>query len=76
MTERIYVALLDEGVNAWRPVDAERMPDGSYRIGFTVDPAAVGEKWEFQPGTLVTCQPRQSVDGKILAAVGLARVAG
>ncbi len=74
--EAIYVALLDEGTKVWRPVDAERMPDGTYRIGHTLDPAGLGEKWEFQPGARVVCQPRQNDDGRFLAAVRLARAAG
>jgi hypothetical protein len=30
--ETIYVELLDEGVEVWRPVEAERRHDGLYRI--------------------------------------------
>jgi hypothetical protein len=28
--ETIYVALLDEGIEVWRPVKARRLPDGTY----------------------------------------------
>jgi hypothetical protein len=31
-SEMIYVALLNEGIAVWRPVAAERLPDGTFRI--------------------------------------------
>jgi hypothetical protein len=31
-TETIYVRLLDEGVDVWRPVSAETLGEGRYRI--------------------------------------------
>jgi hypothetical protein len=31
-SETIYVALLDEGVDVWRPVKARRLPSGVYLI--------------------------------------------
>ena len=31
-SEIIYVALLDEGVDVWRPVEAQRLPSGDYLI--------------------------------------------
>ena len=30
--ETIYVALLDEGIDVWRPVEAERLSPDRYRI--------------------------------------------
>lgn len=53
--ETIYVALLDEGLNVWRPVEARRLPDGAYLIleqGYDRDT----ETWQFEPGTVVTCR--------------------
>jgi hypothetical protein len=76
MTEQIFVALLDEGVHAWRPVDAEKLADDTYRISSSLDPAALDEKWQFPPGATVICQPRNTADGTIIAAVRLARAAG
>lgn len=32
MPETIYMPLVDEGSDAWRPVDAERRPDGSFQV--------------------------------------------
>jgi len=72
MTEQIYVPLLDEGIDAWRPVLAEKVGADTYRIPTGADPKGLGEKWEFPPGSTVVCQPRETADGTILAAVRLA----
>jgi hypothetical protein len=61
----IYVALLDEGTDVWRPVEAQ--PEGAfYRI---VDSVPEDEKWAFHPGSLVRCEPRQFAEGSGLVAV-------
>ena len=61
----IYVALLDEGTDVWRPVEAE--PEGPfYRIVGSVPEA---ETWAFDPGSLVRCEPREFADGSGLIAV-------
>jgi hypothetical protein len=59
-TEVIYVQLLDEGVDVWRPVDAEVLANGNHRLP---DTAPEDEKWAFQSGSIVRCE-RQS-DGLI-----------
>ena len=76
MTEQIHVALLNEGTDVWRPVQAEKVADNVYLIPASIDPNAMGEKWEFAPGSRVFCQHRKVADGIILAAVRLARAAG
>ena len=56
----IYVALLNEGVEVWRPVRAERVGEDSYVLlgpapdGAVYDPD--DEEWEFKPGTVVRCE--------------------
>ena len=72
MTEKIYIPLLDEGTNVWRPIQAEKVGPDTYRIPAHYDPGAHGEQWEFQPGATVVCQPTKTSDGTILAAVRLA----
>ena len=58
----IYVRLLDEGVDCWRPVTAERVRDDIYRIvGAAPDPE--DEKWEFFVGQLVRCNWQELIDG-------------
>jgi hypothetical protein len=53
MMKRIYVALLDEGTECWRPVQAEHLGDDLYRI--------IGEKpsdevWRFGADDIVKCK--------------------
>lgn len=71
MSDQIYVALLDEGVEVWRPVAAERNADASYRILGSGDHAPSVESWQFPPGSVVVCEPRQTSAGSVLAAVRL-----
>jgi len=63
--ETIYVALLDEGVDVWRPVEAQREGD-LYRIVGVVPET---EKWVFSPGSLVRCEQRELSEGPALVAV-------
>jgi hypothetical protein len=69
----IYVAVLDEGVTVWRPVDAEHNDDDTYVIleQPAYDPEF--ERWEFVPGDTVVCEQRAVHSGNILAAVRRAR---
>jgi hypothetical protein len=55
MTETIFVALLDEGTDVWRPVQAELVEGSLYRI---IGPAPEDELWEFTPGSLVRCREK------------------
>jgi hypothetical protein len=74
MSERdtIYVALLDEGIDLWRPVEAERLASDRYLI---VDQSydRGTERWGFEPGTVVRCR-KENRDGQhILVATEAAR---
>ena len=63
----IYVSLLDEGVDVWRPVSAEHIRDDVYRIvGEPPDPE--NEKWEFLSGELVRCRQQALSGGSSLVA--------
>lgn len=53
--ETIYVYLSDEGIDAWRPVEAEVLGEDRYRI-ISEDNALEEEKWEFAPGDIVLCE--------------------
>jgi hypothetical protein len=58
----IYVALLDEGVDVWRPVMAEKVAGDTYRIvGENTSPE--DERWAFTTGEVVHCEERRSSDG-------------
>jgi len=63
----IYVALLHEGVDVWRPVQAERVSDSTYRILNQHYDRSI-ESWQFEPGDVVLCEMVESSDGRILAA--------
>jgi hypothetical protein len=71
MNDQIYIALLDEGTDVWRPAPARRLDDGSYLVLKPDDYDPVGEHWQFAPGAIVICEQRNTSDGPILAAVRL-----
>jgi hypothetical protein len=66
----IFVRLLDENVDVWRPVKAEEIAADRFRI---VDQPydRDTERWEFEPGDEVTCELVASEDGHFLAATRL-----
>ena len=69
VTTTIYVRLLDEGTDVWRPVDAMRVSDGLYRlVGTHVD----AEKWEFPSGNIVRVEKRKLSSGSEVVAAELA----
>jgi hypothetical protein len=68
--QRVYVALIDEGVEVWRPVNATHVQEDAYVLGGRVPD---DEAWEFQPGELVRCRERTLSDGAT-ALVAFARV--
>jgi hypothetical protein len=66
--EKIYVALLNEGVDVWRPVEAEKLQDNVYRIIFQPYDSDI-ETWQFSPGDEVICEIIEAEKGPILAAI-------
>ena len=64
---QIYVGLLDEGVDVWRPVQAEHLYGNTYRI-LDQPYDRETESWQFEPGDRVICDSLASSDGPILAA--------
>jgi len=66
-TSQIYVGLLGEGIDAWRPVQAEHLSGNVYRIVPQKCDREI-ETWEFEPGDRVVCEHIESSDGRILAA--------
>jgi hypothetical protein len=51
----VYLELLDEGVDVWRPVQAERENDGIVRLP---SDAPEDETCAFPPGSRVRCEHR------------------
>jgi hypothetical protein len=67
-TTTIYVSLLDEGVQVWRPVAAEHLDGDVYRI--VAQPYdRETERWAFQPGDRVVCEHVETANGRVQAAV-------
>jgi len=64
VTETIYVYLLDEGVDGWRPVEG-LVESAGYRI---TGSEPEGENWQFKPGSLVRCEWRELAEGRNLFA--------
>jgi hypothetical protein len=59
----VYVRLLDEGTDVWRPASATPLPDGAYELAEPpgYDPDA--ERWEFPPHSRVRCAAHRFADG-------------
>jgi hypothetical protein len=55
-TVTIFVRLLHEGTDVWRPVPARRLSEATYRLGDSPIPA--DEAWSFQPGDIVVAEHR------------------
>lgn len=65
-TRTVYVKLMNEPADAWRPVIARHVADHVYELPQTrPDP---GEVWEFPPGSTVRCETRRLSDGPVLVA--------
>jgi hypothetical protein len=63
----IFVRLLDEKVDVWRPVKAEQLDADRFRIveqPYDRDT----ERWEFEPGDEVVCELVDSDGDHFLAA--------
>jgi hypothetical protein len=65
-TETVYVELLDEGVDVWRPVQAQVEGDGVYRLP---DSAPADETWAFPAGSRVRCEHRAVPGLTVIALV-------
>lgn len=64
----LYVRLLNEGTDVWRPVKARRLGETTYQIAD--DPVPQDEEWSFQPGDIVVAEHRGSnadVDTSLVA---------
>jgi len=60
---KIYVDLLDEGTQVWRPVEAVQLDRDTYlMVEVNADPQ--GERWAFSTGARVRCRPIHPSDGK------------
>jgi hypothetical protein len=65
---RIYVQLVSEPVQVWRPVSAKLVKGDVYRIVDQQYDRDI-ERWEFEPGAQVTCKVVSIGESRVLAAV-------
>jgi hypothetical protein len=64
----VFVRLFDEGVDVWRPINAEHLDGDTYQIADqSQEPSA--ELWQFPPGQAVICRPLEFEGKTILVAV-------
>jgi hypothetical protein len=67
----VYIKLLDEGVDVWRPVVAEYLGGDRYRL---ISGPPEGEVWPFAHGDIVRCEKRHLAgEGTDIEAVLVAR---
>lgn len=66
-TYRIYMRLLDKGVEVWRPVVARHLHENAYRILDQCYDREI-ETWEFEPGDDVICEQIWLYEGEVRAA--------
>ena len=65
----IYVRLLEEGTEVFRPTEALTLENGLFRVLATTDYDPENEKWEFPPESIVRCTTRQDRESTFLVAV-------
>ncbi|HEU0311193.1 MAG TPA: hypothetical protein VFR36_08255 [Sphingomicrobium sp.] len=65
----IYMPLLNEGTDVWRPVEAMKIGELGYMVTENAPPE---EEWAFQPGHILRCEERQLSGGTHLVAVAKA----
>ena len=62
---KIYVQLLDEGTEVWRPVEAVHIQDDLYRItGANEQPD--DECWPFSAGSVVRCETKRTKEADLI----------
>lgn len=69
-TVQIYIGLRNEGIDVWRPVLAERIGIGMYRVLKQEYDSSV-ESWQFEPGDEVFCEEVDTPKGSLLVATRL-----
>jgi hypothetical protein len=57
----VFVPLVGEGIEVWRPANAVRVGPELFRL---MGPVPEGETWEFNPGEVVQCAMRVFFGGK------------
>ncbi len=72
-TQIVYVKLMDEGIDVWRPVESSLVAEPNiFRLANT-DSSTEGGTWEFRPGSLVEVEMKTINDEELPVAVRLSR---
>jgi hypothetical protein len=66
--EKIYIPLLNWGTPVVRRTRGTKVGDNVYRVLPTKDYDAASEKWQFPPGTIVTCEAESWNGNEVLVA--------
>ena len=61
----IYVELLNEGTDCWRPVEANDLGRGRFQI---ISSQPENENWQFKRGDVIECRKKQLQHGLCLVA--------
>lgn len=72
--QEVYVRLLEEGTDVFRPAPAEQLGPFIYKLGLPNDYDPDDEIWEFVPGQVVKCEMLKLFGGVRLVAVALANL--
>jgi len=66
----IYIRLLDEGIEVFRPTQAVELEKHTYQLLPAMDYNPLSEDWEFLPGTIVAGEiVKDDEGGEFLMAV-------
>jgi hypothetical protein len=66
----IYIYLLDEGTDVWRPTEGEEVAEMTFRVLPSPNYNPEDEHWAYLPGTIVRCAYKTLSAGKsVLVAV-------
>lgn len=73
MNETIYIRLVDEGIDVWRPVTAKKgsMPNSFFILPAPHNIIPPGESWEFSPGSYVLVRESILEEQKVNVAYAL-----
>jgi hypothetical protein len=55
INQTIYIKLLNEGTDVWRPTIGKRIEGNIFEVLTTEDYDPDDEEWEFTPGSTVKC---------------------
>jgi len=66
---KLFVYLLAEGTDVWRPTEAVSVGDGLFKILPTPEYDPEDEVWEFPPSSIVRCETRQGDSDEYIVAV-------